>query len=472
MPTLLEALTNRNVAVNSQPAVGGSNTTTETYIEPGGWRTWDEFNYDTLTQIFQRKLASEYRGSSEPRALELDLIINNEETLEDLLRRFVSPCVNYALERQQGQPHLGRGSRCGFEDRPDWSAISAEYMTEHGQFANILPGDTKLDAKWSPWMFEDMGSFNEWQKVVAQELTYMARYRTRYGFIITDANLVVLRITRELLGAGLAQARPRREAAVFVSHQRHSSDTTMGSGDGSSSFYSDDSPLEWSYYDPEYAVIPWNAHGEEVLTIKLALWCLIMMAMSGDRRIDYSYPPLDSWRYEGKGYVHNTSGATKAKLAAGDHLWLEPGVYTGLGGNTHYEAMRASSEAMQAEYHPYTQSQDAEDMPQSNRAGSISSVGPSQTPQRDEEEALVAESSRQADQGSDDDDQRTEVGSSHKRHRRRTVKIEKRTFTGNLYFINANGDKIDTSKKEWKRVEGGYELKGRKNIYFTKHFPH
>lgn len=98
MPTLLEALTKRNVAVNSQAVVGGSNTTTETYIEPGGWRMWDEFNYDTLTQIFRRKLASEYRGLSEPRALELGLIVSNEETLEDLLRRFVSPCVNYALE--------------------------------------------------------------------------------------------------------------------------------------------------------------------------------------------------------------------------------------------------------------------------------------------------------------------------------------------------------------------------------------
>ncbi|KAF5619783.1 hypothetical protein F52700_11611 [Fusarium sp. NRRL 52700] len=454
MPTLLEALTKRNVAVNSQAVVGGSNTTTETYMEPGSWRTWDEFNYDTLTRIFRRKLASEYRGSSEPRALELDLIVNNEETLEDLLRRFVSPCVNYALENQQGHPHLGRGSRCGYEDRPDWSAISTEYITEHGQYANILPGDTKLDTKWAPWMSEDEGSFNEWQTVLAQELTYMARYRTRYGFIITDANLVVLRITRELIGAGLAQTRPRREAAAYVGHQRHSSDITMCSGDGSSSFYSDDSPLEWSYHDPEYAVIPWNAHGKEVLTIKLALWSLVMMATSGDRGIAYTYPPLDSWRYNGRVYVHNTSGATKAELSEGDNLLLEPN-------DTSWEGLTR-----------YTQSQDVDDMPQSTSAGGTSSVSPPQEYRQDETEASVGGPSGQTDQGPDDDDQKTEVGSSHRHYKRKKVRIEKHLVTRKLYYLNANGDKIDTSRGQWTKVDGGYELKGRKNVYFTEQFPH
>ncbi|KAF5658479.1 hypothetical protein FCIRC_12884 [Fusarium circinatum] len=246
MPTLLEALTKRNVTVSSQAIVGGSNTTTETYIEPSGWRTWDEFNYDILTRIFRRKLASDYRASSEPRALELDLIANNEETLEDMLKRFVSPCVNYALEHQQGHPHLGRGSRCGFEDRPDWSTISTEYITEHGQFAGILPGDIKLDAK----------------------------YRTRYGFVITDADLVVLRITR----------------------------------------------------------------------------------------------------------------ATKAELSQGDHLLLEPHDMIWEGGAHD------------------TQTKDADDLPQPTRTDCECSVDPSGACQRDELEASVGGSSRQADQDQDDDD--------------------------------------------------------------------
>ncbi|KLP08448.1 uncharacterized protein Y057_13794 [Fusarium fujikuroi] len=211
----------------------------------------------------------------------------------------------------------------------------------------------------------------------------------------------------------------------------------MGSGDGSSSFYSDDSPLEWSYHDPEYAIIPWNAHGKEVLTVKLALWSLIMMATSGGRGIDYSYPPLDSWRYNGERYVHNTSGATKSELSEGDHLLLEP-----------------NDMSWEGDAH-YTQSQDVDDMLPSTRAGGTFSVGPSQAYQPIEVEASVGGSSRQADQGPDDDDQKTEVGSSHRHHKRKKVRIEEHLVTRKLYYLNANGDKVDTSRAQWIKVDGG-----------------
>ncbi|KAJ9129514.1 hypothetical protein NKR19_g10334 [Coniochaeta hoffmannii] len=37
-------------------------------------------------------------------------------------------------------------------------------------------------------------------------------------------------------------------------------------------------------------------HSPGKLTIKLALWCLAMMAANGDSYIDYSYPAPNSWR--------------------------------------------------------------------------------------------------------------------------------------------------------------------------------
>ncbi|KAF5971817.1 hypothetical protein FBULB1_9021 [Fusarium bulbicola] len=194
--------------------------------------------------------------------------------------------------------------------------------------------------------------------------------------------------------------------------------------------------------------IPWNAHGKEVLTIKLALWSLIVIATSGDRAIGYSYPPLDSWRYNGKGFVHNTSGATKAELSQGDHLLLEPHDMSWQGGAHD------------------TQTQDADDLPQPTLAGGECTVDPSEACQRDDLEASVGGSSRQADQGQDDDDQKTEVGSSHRQHKRKKVRIEKHLVTRKLYYLKANGDKVDTSRAQWRKVDGGYELKGRKNIYF------
>lgn len=117
MPTILEVPTARNVAVNAEAVVYGTNTTIVTSIGPDNWSPWYDFNYATLTRIFRKELASTDQGSPEQRALELELLINNEQTLEDVLRRFSSPTVNYTLEGQRGQPHLGRGRR--FDLRPD-----------------------------------------------------------------------------------------------------------------------------------------------------------------------------------------------------------------------------------------------------------------------------------------------------------------------------------------------------------------
>ncbi|KJZ70541.1 hypothetical protein HIM_10085 [Hirsutella minnesotensis 3608] len=481
MPTLLHVLTRRNIAVNSEAVVPGGNTTLATDIRPDNWSPWMDFNYTTLTQIFRRELASSYQGSSEQRPLLNDLLVSNEETLEDFLRRFMSPVVNYALESQVGGPHLGRGSRCGSEDRPDWSVISGSCLDEWGRFVNILPGDTKLDAKWRPNMVqEDPANFAEWQKVMAQIVSYMARHRSRYGFIFTDACLVALRLTREPTGTGIGLARPRRDAAAIAAaiagHKRHSSDVTMTSGEGSGSSYSDNDPLLWDYYNPEYTAIPWDAHGEGRLTIKLALWCLSMMATNGDSFIDYSYPKLDSWRHGSKEYVHNASGVSKSRLSGSDsHIEPDP---------DRWRRERDAREAAQDEYYKYTASQaPADDMPQFSQAGSTFgdasgqdyNEGDEESIEDDddeqEEEALVAGSSRYR---SPEPDDRTEIGSSrrhHKRDKRKHVTIQQHKKGVGLYFVNANGYKVDTAKKKWKEVEDGYEYKGNKFIYFTKEFP-
>jgi hypothetical protein len=316
MATLLDAFTRRNVGVNSDATALGPNTLVNTNIHPTNWREWEGFNYDALTQIFRLQLSQEYRGEQQPRPLLNDLCIFNEDTLEDLLRRFVTPVVNYALEDQPGSCHYGRGTRCNVGMyKPDWSVVSNLCVDETGHYLNVLPGDTKIDAKWRPTMVGEQENYREWQNVMAQIVTYMALNHSRYGFIITDRVFVALRITRCEVGPGLAAGRPRRATAATVSHQRQPSDESMASA-GSS--YLDDEPLEWEYHDPEYAVVPWDAHGRGRLTIKLALWCLAMMAANGDNYIDYWYPDLDSWRLGKEGYyVHNTTGATKRRLDRG-----------------------------------------------------------------------------------------------------------------------------------------------------------
>ncbi|KAF4989222.1 hypothetical protein FDECE_14785, partial [Fusarium decemcellulare] len=158
-------------------------------------------------------------------------------------------------------------------------------------------------------------NFNEWQKAVSQVLTYMARNSNRYGFILTETNLVVLRLTRQPIDAGMSRSRPQRVTTTGFIHQRDSSDVSMASTGFSGSAYSDNDPEHWAYYNPEYVVVEWTASGQGKLTIKLALWALAMMATNGDRYIDYSYPGLDTWRWGDGHYVHNSSGATKTSLS-------------------------------------------------------------------------------------------------------------------------------------------------------------
>lgn len=150
-------------------------------------------------------------------------------------------------------------------------------------------------------------------------VTYTASQSVRYGFIVTDAVVVVLRIAREYSGPGLAAGRPRRLARSGPPGGRSQTlDTSIrlsgpgGPSQASSEPYSDDDPLEWDY-GVECQAIPWSNHGEQ-LTAKLALWALAMISLHGDSYIDYSYPGLDTWREaERAGIIHNISGATRTR---------------------------------------------------------------------------------------------------------------------------------------------------------------
>lgn len=216
------------------------------------------------------------------------------------------PVVNQALSVMPGAPHYGRGTRCiTTQFKPDWSVVLESKVEGNGRYVNLLPGDTKLSSKWTPRMIEDGAHFYEWQKVVSQVVSYAARESVHYGFIITDSVVVVLRITLEYSGEGMAADRPQRWASSGpLGDRSQESDTTVMPSDptipsqSSSEPYHDNDPLCWDYH-VQHHVIPWSNHGQQ-LTGKLALWALAMMAVHGKISIDYSYPGLDTWR-EGEG---------------------------------------------------------------------------------------------------------------------------------------------------------------------------
>jgi hypothetical protein len=441
---------------------GPNTTAVESAVAPVTWVPWVDFNYDNLSNIFAGQLRGRYRGPSrdDADALPLDLTICNEQTLQAALLRFLMPTVNCSLHGLDGGCHYGPGSRCPDEVEPDWLCIA------HDKYINYVPGDTKLSAKFFPDMINSAveSDRREWAKVLAQVTHYMANFSSRYGFIITNAHLVVLRISRLRTNAGFAAARPHRSDAFYVADYAADADSSFANTTAS---YVDDNPVNWEMEPPEYVVIPWGEHRPGKLTIKLALWCLAMMAANGGCDIDYSYPALDSWRKEGSKYVHNTSGATKKRAGRRDRIeGLDPASATpGIAGPS-------------VDARDYYGEEDVAGVSGSGSAG-IEDDGddPAYFSQAgmafgdDDEEASGP--SRQLyddddDHGADDADDIETVVPQPKRV---TVTIKKRLVTRGLYYVDARGREVDTHKSDWKRASNGYELQGRKHTYFTKSFP-
>lgn len=123
--------------------------------------------------------------------------------------RTVLPPVNAALQhalqyRKLGQAFslsLSRAGRTYYEPggdtrrfKPDWPVCAAGRVStfEDGsyRYLNLLPGDSKLSNKWNSSFYESMEDRAYWEDPVRQIVHYCINSDSRYGFIITDEELV------------------------------------------------------------------------------------------------------------------------------------------------------------------------------------------------------------------------------------------------------------------------------------------
>ncbi|KAK8071229.1 hypothetical protein PG997_011432 [Apiospora hydei] len=231
--------------------------------------------------MFQTEIGTKFTGSPAAEPLLMSRAIFNEKCLDRYIYKEIVEVVNealYCVQPEGARFHIGEGSRCSANNNadsrlyPDWGMvqdIKSSTSTDKETLRNALLGDTKLHIKWSPGSKD--ADEKEWRKVLSQITSYMAENNSRYGFIITEAYLVVLRLSYD---------RSVTERTVDW-HER-------------------------TYDSPEYCAVPWvtadelpSDKGKEKekakprLTAKLALFCLALLA-SGDRKIAKSYPSLES----------------------------------------------------------------------------------------------------------------------------------------------------------------------------------
>ncbi|KAJ4310442.1 hypothetical protein N0V84_010974 [Fusarium piperis] len=323
--TLLSYLTQPNPPLSRVGLRPGINTSPrgQQLIDFEGWRKWDEFNYKSLYSKFGRLLESRFTSKppKPPTISGLDLRIINEESLEhQILSRDTIPTVNVALghartwlKKRYKQPypllHIGRGSLCNYEDDDrflcDWAVVSPDYVYDDRKYYNLLPGESKISSKWSSNASNydlQQDSASTWRLPPLQLFGYTDAAQVRYGFIITDAELVVFELSKVAIDSGIATARPQR----FAHTRGESVDTDLSASMQATSLNDGTGVTSESYHDnhtgnpvhPRHKTIPWDSHGPKKLTVRLALFYLCLLAGYGPRDLDVWYPPLDSWSHK------------------------------------------------------------------------------------------------------------------------------------------------------------------------------
>ena len=313
---LLAYLTRPNPVLDRRNLSTGSNTVCITDIEPEGFVPWIDFTYETIRECYGDILNLNFSVEDlqePPRILPYFSKLTDEACVTAILLKHNHIKVNCALEvaasklanRGLQLPiYWSWGSLGRVRDdprlRPDWAGTVGEDDPPH---INRIPGDTKQSAKWSSELrnLENEGSQREFLQPLNQVLLYCTRARSRYGYIITDAEAYFFRRTKsEEPASNLSTDRPRRPLPEGFAggHQRVTSVTSatseipsMGS---SGSPYTDDGNPDINEGPLEYVSVPWEASGDR-LTVNLGLWFIHLLAAS-DNAVSEWYPELGSWQ--------------------------------------------------------------------------------------------------------------------------------------------------------------------------------
>jgi len=224
---LLAYLSVRNTHLDARASPRSQNTKSISRVnrwdQPKNVVKWHDFEYDALQSIYDGSL-SEILG--QPFELETFNIpqvpfcqIHDEDSLETLISKWNQSMISSALSAAQDDHlqiqvtekiYMCKGGQASWPSetsvkrRPDWGAVkhSTIDVKSKGKAKNILPGDTKLSSKWSsstinPGDIEKHDVRQDWYQPMAQIFTYCVRNNARYGYLITDKELVVIRVGPE-----------------------------------------------------------------------------------------------------------------------------------------------------------------------------------------------------------------------------------------------------------------------------------
>jgi hypothetical protein len=288
---LMDYLTSANPVIRPTEVLhkSKSNTRGKLWLNPFRVSKWEEFNKLMLTKcyngVFSQMLAYVVEPYQAPSHLKMGTSFISEDGLEDVIsghtRNIVASALLLAQSRheQLSAPYIewvkgAEASRAPRKLRPDWAGIR-RFAFEGLIPRNFLPGETKPSQKWKsdsiePYNRSTRKHTPNWMWPIRQIFTYCIRLKVRYGYIITDKELVVCRVHT------LRQAESPEERK----EEKEEEKGAEGVEDG------------WI----EYTAIKYNleakSRDEDELTMHLALWWLHLLAGHGGP-VSSDYGPLE-----------------------------------------------------------------------------------------------------------------------------------------------------------------------------------
>ena len=328
---ILDYLKLPNPKVDASQCKPGSTTKTPKRYRAHIFKEWEDLTWAHLGTTFQeilqapikkRKIKNRREVSPKRRTLK------GEDALTALVERWNEPVVQSALDGTQerldeiqsnGPGNTGRlqftknVGQCNIFDernrrqRPDLCIYQEGRHDPSGKFVNLVPGEIKTARKWkSEWIdTHHKPSKKQARKSLTQVTKYLTCEGTRYGFILTDEELVPIRLSkalRDISGEQRQRNKTESDARNILDsvdnfeasdEERSASPESVEGTEADSQEAYDDSErlvdlvLEWKR-------IPWAAEDPDGLTINLVLFCLSLLALQ-------SYSIKESGKYTSLG---------------------------------------------------------------------------------------------------------------------------------------------------------------------------
>lgn len=294
--TLAQYLTRPNPEVGFDPIAaerkgnqykGRGTTMSWMYPKIRTIRPWEGFSREVLNKCLKGKLGEELSTEHEdlPELPHVSMNVDDEDDLRELIAKHYKEIVGKVLERLS-RGTMGQEIRMlnGGRTVMHWDA-TRRYKPDFGgskslanpypshRLDNILPGDAKPNVVFKSEAIQEILALETDKEKRAQLLQYKAlrqivHYCTcsllRYGYIISEKELVIVRV-----GAALDQKEPEDSAERFY--------------------------IFWEDPDVEFLSIPASNQGDEdgTLTVCMALWALHLLAANDGYMEFGNYPPLE-----------------------------------------------------------------------------------------------------------------------------------------------------------------------------------